>query len=153
MSDNDSRTVHLHRVFKAPPSRVFRAFTDPNALVRWSPPYGFLATIEDFDFRVGGGYKMSFINFGTQADHSFSVKYLEIVPDKRLVYIDAFADPKLAGDMEGIVELTPVLCGTELRITQKGMPEGIPLEFCYLGWQESLDQLTRLVEPDIPNPA
>jgi len=143
-------TIELQRVLRAPPERVWRAFTDPAALVRWIPPFGFLGTVHEMDFRVGGSNRMSFTNFSGGGSHSFGAKYLEIVENERLVYTDDFDDPALAGTMVQTISFKAVSCGTELRIEQAGIPDLIPLEMCYLGWQESLAQLAALVEPDIP---
>lgn len=145
-----SRTVQLHRVLRAPPQKVYRAFLDAEALARWLPPYGFLCTVHHFEPRVGGRFKMSFRNFGTGAAHAFGGEYLELVPDTLLRYTDRFDDPALPGTLEVTVKLRPVSCGTELQVTQSGIPDVIPLEMCHLGWQESLLQLAQLVEPDIP---
>ena len=147
MSD---RTVRLHRVLKAPPDKVYRAFVDAAAMAKWSPPYGFTCTVHHLDARVGGTFRMSFHNFGSGNGHSFGGEYLELVPNERLRYTDRFEDPNLPGVLEVTVSPKPVVCGTELSITQAGIPEVIPLEMCYLGWQESLAQLATLVEPDIP---
>jgi uncharacterized protein YndB with AHSA1/START domain len=144
-------TVHLHRVLKAPPERVYKAFVDADAKVKWLPPYGFTARMHEFDARVGGGYRMSFTNFGTGQSHSFRAKYLELRPGERIRYSDVFDNADLPGTMLVTVELRAVACGTELKITQEGIPEMIPTEMCYLGWQESIQQLARLVEPEIPN--
>lgn len=143
-------TIQLHRVLRAPPERVWRAFSDPRALERWIPPHGFLGTVHEMDFRVGGGNRMSFTNFSGGGSHAFGARYLEIVPFERLVYTDVFDDPALAGTMVQTVSLRAVSCGTELRVEQAGIPDAIPPEMCYLGWQESLAQLAQLVEPDIP---
>jgi uncharacterized protein YndB with AHSA1/START domain len=137
------QTIHLHRILKAPPERVYRAFLDADALARWLPPHGFTG-------RVGGGYRMSFTNFSSGGSHAFTADYLELRPGELICYENRFEDPNLPGVMQVRVELKPVLCGTELRATQAGIPAVIPLEMCYLGWQESLDQLARLVEPEIP---
>lgn len=142
-------TVSFHRVIKAPVSKVFRAFSDSNAMTFWLPPYGFLCTVHEMDFRVGGGYRMSFHNFTTEKSHSFGGQYLEIKPNELLKYSDKFEDPNLPGEMTTTVWLKEVLCGTEIKITQEGIPEQIPAEFCYLGWQESLEKLIKLVEPVI----
>ena len=142
-------TVNLHRVLKAPPERVYRAFTTPEALAKWIPPYGFTATVHHMEARVGGTFKMSFTNFTTQQSHSFGGEYLELVPHERLRYTDAFDDPNLPGTLMVTVTLRAVACGTELSITQEGIPDVIPVEMCYLGWQESLMQLATLVEPEI----
>ena len=144
-------TVRLHRVLKAPPERVYRAFTDADALCRWLPPHGFLCKVHHFDARVGGGHRMSFTNFGTGHSHSFGGDYLELVPNERLRYTDKFDDPNLPGAMQVTVTLRKVVCGTELNVVQEGIPELIPAEMCYLGWQESLEQLAKLVEPEIPD--
>ena len=147
MSD---RTVLLHRVLKAPPDRVYRAFVDAGAMAKWLPPDGFTCTVHHLDARVGGTFRMSFHNFGSGNAHSLGGEYLELVPNERLRYTDRFEDPNLPGVLEVTVSLKPVVCGTELSITQAGIPEVIPLEMCYLGWQESLAQLAHLVEPEIP---
>lgn len=144
-------TIRLHRVLKAPAERVYRAFLDPDALARWSPPHGFLGKVHEMNAKVGGSYRMSFTNFGTGATHSFGGTYLELVPNQKLRYIDRFDDPNLPGEMTITVSLRPVLCGTELTIEQAGIPEAIPPEMCYLGWQESLAQLANIVEPEIPD--
>lgn len=144
------RAVRLHRVLRATPEKVYRAFLEPGALAKWLPPYGFTCTVHHLDARVGGSFRMSFHNFSSGDGHSFGGEYLELAPNKRLRYTDRFDDPGLPGVMEVTVALTPVVCGTELGIIQSGIPEVIPLEMCYLGWQESLAQLAHLVEPDIP---
>lgn len=144
-------TVRLHRVLRAPPSKVYRAFLGPAAMCRWLPPYGFVANVEHMDARVGGTFRMTFTNFGTGKVQGFGGEYLELVPDQRLRYTDRFDDPNLPGTIEVVVELKPVMCGTEVSIVQSGIPAAIPVEFCYLGWQESLEQLARLVEPNIPD--
>lgn len=146
MSD---RTVHLHRVLRCPPERVYRAFTEGDAMAKWLPPYGFTCKVHHMEARVGGSFHMSFHNFGSGNGHSFGGEYLELVPNERLRYVDRFDDPNLPGTMEVTVTLTPVSCGTDLRVAQSGIPELIPLEMCYLGWQESLAQLATLVEPEI----
>ena len=146
-----SNTVILHRVLKASPEKVFRAFGDPLALASWIPPYGFLCTVHSMDFKKGGSFKMSFTNFSTGKEHSFGGNYLDLVPDELLKYSDRFDDPNLPGEMITTVRLQQVSCGTELNITQEGIPSMIPVEMCYLGWQESLDKLMRLVEPVIPD--
>ncbi|MET0091655.1 MAG: SRPBCC family protein [Candidatus Thiodiazotropha sp.] len=148
-----ANTVSLLRVLKAPPERVFRAFIDPDAKVRWEPPFGFIAKVHEWDLRVGGSYRMSFINFSTGKEHSFWGKILELEENRKLVVSDAFDDPSLAGSMRTTVQIRPVLNGTELTIEQSGIPEVMPLEFCYAGWQESLVQLAQLVEADIPDDA
>ncbi|MEZ5331336.1 MAG: SRPBCC family protein [Thermoanaerobaculia bacterium] len=144
-------TVRLHRVLRTTPDRVYRAFLEPAALAKWLPPYGFTCTVHDLDARVGGTYRMSFTNFGTGSSHSFGGEYRELVPHETIRYTDAFENPDLPGEMETTVTLKPVSCGTELTIVQTGIPEAIPLEMCHLGWQESLAQLTYLVEPEIPD--
>lgn len=143
-------TLRLHRVFAAPPERVFRAFTDAQAQAKWLPPYGFTCTVDEFDPRVGGRYRMSFTNFSGGGSHAFGGTWLELVPDRRIVYSDQFEDPNLPGEMQTTVELKAVSVGTELTVVQEGIPDAIPEEACYLGWQESLVQLRRLVEPEIP---
>lgn len=144
------RTVRLHRVLRTSPSKVYRAFTEPGAMAKWLPPYGFTCTVHHMDARVGGTFRMSFHSFSSGQGHSFGGEYLELVPDERIRYTDRFDDPKLPGVLEVTVLLKPVLCGTELSIVQSGIPDAIPLEMCYLGWQESLAQLATLVEPEIP---
>lgn len=148
---SETGTVRLHRVFKAPAARVYKAFTDKGALERWVPPYGFIGTIHEIDVRVGGGYRMSFTNFGTGSSHSFTVTYLELIPDTLIRHTDVFEDTNLSGEMQVTVQLKSVLCGTEISIVQQGIPAVIPTEMCYLGWQESLEQLAKLVEPSIPD--
>jgi uncharacterized protein YndB with AHSA1/START domain len=143
-------TVRLHRVLKAKPERVYRAFLEADALAKWLPPYGFTCTVHNMDAKVGGGFKMSFRNFGNGQSHSFGGTYLELVPNQRLRYNDVFDDPNLPGVMEVTVDLKPVLCGTDVSIVQANIPAAIPVEMCYLGWQESLMQLAQLVEPEIP---
>lgn len=147
MSD---RTVRLHRVLRAPPEKLYRAFTEAEALAKWLPPYGFTCTVHQLDAVVGGTFRMSFRNFSTGHAHAFGGEYLELVPHQRLRYTDRFDDPNLPGLIEVTVSLEPVSCGTALSVEQTGIPELIPLEMCYLGWQESLAQLAALVEPDIP---
>ncbi len=149
MSDN---SVSLHRVLTASPEKVFRAFTDANAMAAWLPPYGYICVVHHFEAQEGGSYRMSFINFTTGNAHSFGGKFLEIRPNEFLKYTDRFDDPNLPGEMVTTVQLKKVSCGTELNITQEGIPSVIPAEMCYLGWQESLDKLKRLVEPDIQDP-
>ena len=144
------RTVRLHRVLRAKPEKVYRAFLESGAMAKWIPPYGFTCTVHHMEARVGGTFRMSFHNFTSGNGHSFGGEYLELVPHERIRYTDKFEDPNLPGVLEVTVVLKPVLCGTELSITQSGIPEVIPLEMCYLGWQESLAQLATLVEPDIP---
>ena len=143
-------TVKLHRVLRAPAERVYRAFLDAGAMAKWLPPYGFTCQVHHMDARVGGDFRMSFTNFTTGNGHSFGGEYLELVPDERIRYTDKFDDPNLPGEMQVTVTLTKVLCGTEISIEQAGIPAMIPVEMCYLGWQESLAQLATLVEPEIP---
>lgn len=142
-------TVRLHRVLKAPPERVYRAFTTPAAMAKWIPPHGFTCTVHHMEPSVGGTFKMSFTNFTTQHSLSFGGEYLELIANELLRYTDRFDDPNLPGVMQVTVSLKPVSCGTDLSIVQEGIPEVIPLEMCYLGWQESLAQLAMLVEPEI----
>ena len=149
MSDTPN-TVRLHRVLRAPAERIYRAFLEPAATAKWLPPYGFTCTVHQFEAKVGGSFRMSFRNFSTGNGHSFGGEYLELVPHQRIRYTDRFDDPNLPGTLQVSVVLTPVSCGTELAVVQDGIPELIPLEMCYLGWQESLLQLATLVEPDIP---
>ncbi len=143
-------TIRLHRVFRAPPERVYRAFLDPQAIAKWLPPHGFTCTVHHMDAKVGGSHRMSFTNFATGSGHSFGGVYLELVPGERIRYTDSFDDPNLAGAMQTTVTLKHVSCGTEITVVQEGVPAAIPLEMCYLGWQDSLEQLVHLVEPDIP---
>lgn len=142
-------TVRLHRVLKAPPERVYRAFVVPEALAKWLPPYGFTCTVHHMEPKPGGTFRMSFTNFTTQQGHSFGGEYLELVPDELLRYTDRFDDPNLPGVLQVTIALKAVACGTELSIVQEGIPDAIPVEMCYLGWQESLAQLASLVEPEI----
>lgn len=146
-----NNTVSLHRVFKATPEKVFKAFADPIAQASWLPPYGYLCTVQESNFKVGGIYKMSFTNFSTGNSHSFGGKYIEIITNELIKYTDKFDDPNMSGEMTTTIWLTKVLCGTELKIVQEGIPSVIPTEMCYLGWQESLDKLKKLVEPEIPD--
>ena len=146
-----SGTVRLHRVLNAPPERVFKAFLDQDALVKWMAPHGFTAKVHHLDPQVGGSYKMSFTNFSTGHSHYFSGKYIEIVPNQLLRYTDQFDDPDLPGEIQMTIELKPVLVGTEVNITQAGLPDVIPVEACYLGWQESLYLFSLLVEAEIPD--
>lgn len=146
-------TIRLHRVLRATPERVYRAFLDPDAMVKWLPPNGFTGKVHHLDARVGGTYRMSFTNFSTGSSHSFGGSYLELVPNERIRNTDKFDDPNLPGEMITTVVLTRVSCGTEVNITQEGVPDIIPTEFCYLGWQESLVLLAKLVEPEIPDGA
>jgi uncharacterized protein YndB with AHSA1/START domain len=145
-----THTIRLHRVLKSSPEKVYRAFLDADAMCRWLPPFGFVGKIHHFEPRVGGGFKMSFIQFGSGKSHGFGGTFLELVPHERLRYNDKFDDPALPGEMTVTVTLKKVLCGTEISIEQAGVPEVIPAEMCYLGWQESLVQLAHLVEPEIP---
>lgn len=148
MADN---SVSLHKVIKATPDKVFRAFTEANAMASWLPPYGFLCTVHNLDAKVGGTYRMSFHNFTTGSSHSFGGKYVEIKPNEFLKYTDQFEDPNMPGEMFTSVWLKKVSIGTEIKILQEGIPPAIPIEMCYLGWQDSIDKLTRLVEPEIPD--
>ena len=144
-------TVKFHRVLKAPPARVYKAFLDADGLARWLPPNGFTCKVHSLDARVGGTFKMSFTNFTTGNGHSFGGEYLELVPNEKLRYTDKFDDPNLKGSMEVTVLLKKVSVGTEIDIVQSGIPDAIPVEMCYLGWQESLTYLAKLVEPEIPD--
>ena len=146
-----NNTVTLHRVLTAAPEKVFRAFSEPDAYATWLPPYGFIAKIHQMDFREGGGYKMSFTNFSTGHGHSFGGEFVKIKPNELIQYTDRFDDPNLPGEMITTVRLVKVSCGTELHIEQTGIPDAIPTEMCCLGWQDSLDKLKRLVEPNIPD--
>jgi uncharacterized protein YndB with AHSA1/START domain len=148
MSDN---SVSLHRVIKTSPEKLYRAFIEPNALASWIPPYGFICTVQEMNVKVGGTYKMSFHNFSTGNGHSFGGKYVEIKTNEFLKYTDQFDDPNLPGEMTTSVWFKKVSVGTELKIRQEGIPAAIPAEMCYLGWQDSLDKLARLVEPEIPD--
>ncbi|WP_326526239.1 SRPBCC family protein [Dokdonella sp.] len=142
--------MQLHRVLRAPAERVYRAFLNAEAMAKWIPPYGFTCKVHHMDVRVGGTFRMSFANFNSGNELSFGGEYLELVPNERIRYTDEFDDPNLPGEMQVTVVLTKVLCGTEINIVQEGIPEVIPVEMCYLGWQESLAQLATLVEPEIP---
>jgi len=144
------RSVRLHRVLRAAPDKVYRAFVEPVAMAKWIPPYGFSCTVHHMDVRVGGTFRMTFHNFSTGGADSFGGDYLEVVPGERLHYTDRFDNPQLPGTLQVLVTFKAVVCGTDLEITQSGIPEAIPLEMCYLGWQESLAQLATLVEPNIP---
>lgn len=146
-----SNTVKLHRVFSAPPERVYKAFLDPDAIVKWMPPHGFTAKLHQMDATVGGSYRMSFTNFSTGTIHSFGGTYAELIPNQRIRYFDRFDNPELAGEIDVIIEIKGVLVGTEVNITQSGIPKVIPVEACYLGWQESLQLLGLLVNPTIPD--
>lgn len=144
-------TVRLHRVLRAPPERVYRAFLHPDAMAKWLPPYGFTCKVHHMDAKVGGSYKMSFTNFTTANGHSFGGEYRELILNEKVRYTAKFDDPNLSGEMQTTASLKKVLCGTEIHIVQEGIPEMIPLEMCYLGWQESLEQFAKLVEPEIPD--
>ncbi len=146
-----SNTVTLHRVLAASPEKVFRAFSNINAFSSWIPPYGFICVVDHSDFRLGGTYKMSFLNFSTTSSHSFGGEFLEIIPNELIKYTDRFDDPNMPGEMITTVRLKKVLCGTDLHIVQEGIPAVIPVEMCYLGWQESLEKLEKLVKPEIPD--
>ena len=148
MADNN---VSLHRVLKASPEKVFRAFTEANAIASWLPPYGFVCTVQEMDAKVGGTFRMSFHNFSTGNGHSFGGSYLEVKPAEFLKYTDKFDDPNLPGEMTTSVWLKKVMVGTEIKIFQENIPPMIPAEMCYLGWQESLEKLVKLVEPEIPD--
>jgi uncharacterized protein YndB with AHSA1/START domain len=148
-STMSGNTIHLHRVFKTSPEKIYRAFLSPEAMAKWLPPDGFTASFQCLEAKVGGVFRASFTNFTTQKKHSFGGEYLELVPNQLIRYTDAFEDPALPGLMTVTVQIKDVVCGTELVITQEGIPEVIPAEMCYLGWQESLESLQRLVEPDI----
>jgi len=148
MSNN---TVSLHRVLKTSPEKVYRAFTEATAIASWLPPYGFLCTVHEMNVKTGGSFKMSFQNFSTGNGHSFGGVYVELKPNEFLKYTDKFDDPNLPGDMTTSVTLRKNMAGTEIKITQEGIPAAIPVEMCYLGWQESLEKLAKLVEPVIPD--
>jgi uncharacterized protein YndB with AHSA1/START domain len=145
-----TNTIQLHRVLSAPPERVYRAFLDPAALCKWLPPHGFTCTVHELDAKVGGKYRATFTNLSSGGGHSFGGEYLELVPGKRIVHTDRFDDPNLPGEMVTTISLEKVSCGTQMHVTQEGVPAAIPPEMCYLGWQESLMLLTLLVEPEIP---
>lgn len=145
-----NNTVRLHRVIAAPPERVYRGFLDPAALCKWLPPHGFTCTVHQLDARVGGTYRMSFTNFSTGNSHSFGGRYLELVPNEKIRYTDAFEDPNMPGEMMTTIQLRKVSCGTELSIVQENLPDAIPVESCYLGWQDSLYLFGLLVTPEIP---
>jgi uncharacterized protein YndB with AHSA1/START domain len=144
-------TIHFHRVLRSTPEKVYRAFLDGDAMAKWLPPYGFVAKVHYIDAKVGGSFKISFTNFGTGKSESFGGEYLELLPNQLIRYTDKFDDPNLAGDIQVSVTLKQVSCGTEVKIEQSGLPDIIPTEMCYLGWQESLKQLANLVEPEIPD--
>lgn len=147
----ETNTIQLHRVLRAPPERIYRAFLTPDAMAKWLPPHGFTGTVHHMDARVGGSYRMSFTNFSTGNSHSFGGEYLELVPNARIRHTDRFDDPNLPAEMVVTITLTPVSCGTDIAITQEGVPAVIPAEACYLGWQESLTLLAQLVEANIPD--
>ena len=147
----NTNTVRLHRVFRATPERVYRAFLDADAMAKWLPPNGFTGKVHQLDAKVGGAYKMSFTNFSTGKSHSFGGTYLELAPHERIRHTNKFEGPNLPGEMQTTIALKPVFCGTELNITQEGIPAAIPAEACYLGWQESLILLAKLVEAEIPD--
>ena len=151
MTTENKNDVRLHRVLRATPERIYRAFLDPDAVAKWLPPNGFTGKVHQLDAKVGGVYKMSFTNFTTGTSHSFGGTYLELTPNERLRYTDVFDDPKLPGEMQTTITLKQVFCGTELNIAQEGIPAAIPVEACYLGWQESLALLAKLVEAEIPD--
>lgn len=144
-------TVELHRVLRAPPERIYRAFLDADAIAKWLPPYGFTCKVHHLDAKVGGTYKMSFTNFGAGGGNSFGGEYIELVPGAKISYTNQFDDANLPGTMQTTITFKPVLCGTDVSIVQEGIPTVIPVEMCYLGWQESLLQLATLVEPNIPD--
>jgi uncharacterized protein YndB with AHSA1/START domain len=146
-----NNTVRLHRVLRTKPEKVFRAFLDADAMAKWLPPHGFTGRVHELDARVGGRYRMSFTNFGSGSSHSFGGEYLELVPNERIRHTDEFDDPNLPGRMVTTISLKPVSFGTDLTVVQEGIPEAIPVEACYLGWQESLTLLAQLVEADIPD--
>jgi uncharacterized protein YndB with AHSA1/START domain len=145
-----TNTIRLHRVLRATPERIYRAFLDPDAMVKWLPPHGFTGRVHSLEARVGGSYRMSFTNFSTGRSESFGGEYLELVPAERIRHTDRFDDPNLPGEMQTTISLKPVSCGTELSVVQEGIPEIIPPEACYLGWQQSLTLLAQLVEAEIP---
>jgi len=151
MTKNNTSTIRLHRVLQAPPERVYRAFLDANAMVKWLPPNGFTGQVHHLEAKVGGTYKMSFTNFTTGNSHSFGGEYLELIPNERILHTDRFDDPNLPGEMQTTITLKQVSVGTELNIVQEGVPAQIPVEACYLGWQESLTLLAKLVEAEIPD--
>ncbi len=142
-------TIHLHRVLRAPRERVYRAFLNPEAMAKWLPPNGFTGKVHEMDARVGGKYRMSFTNFTTQQSHSFGGTYTELVPNEQIRYTDKFDDPNMPGEMQATITLKEVMCGTDLSIVQEGVPDAIPAEMCYLGWQESLGLLAKLVEAEV----
>ena len=145
------RTVRIHRVLRCPPEKLYRAFLEPGAMTKWLPPYGFTCKVHHMDVKVGGTYRMSFTNFTTGNGHSFGGVYRELIPNERLVYTDKFEDPNMTDEMVTTITLRQVACGTEITATQEGIPAMIPVEMCYLGWQESMEQLAKLVDPEIPD--
>lgn len=151
MTTNNTNTVRFHRVLRATPERIYRAFLDAAAMAKWLPPNGFTGPVHQMDANAGGGYKMSFTNFSTGSSHSFGGTYLELKPNERIRYTNKFDDPNLPGEMQTTILLKPVSCGTDLNITQEGIPAVIPAEACHLGWQESLVLLAKLVEAEIPD--
>ncbi|HEV2829482.1 MAG TPA: SRPBCC family protein [Pyrinomonadaceae bacterium] len=151
MTNSNTNTIRLHLVIQAPPERVYRAFLDANAMVKWLPPNGFTGQVHHLDAKVGGSYRMSFTNFSTKKSHSFGGEYLELTPNERIRHTDKFEDPNLPGEMQTTITLQQVSVGTELTIVQEGVPAVIPAEACYLGWQESLTLLRKLVEAEIPD--
>ena len=151
MATNKTNTIRLHRVVRATPEKIYKAFLDSDAMAKWLPPNGFTAKVHQMDAKVGGTYKMSFTNFTTGKGHSFGGTYIELTPHERIRYTDKFDDPNLPGEMQTTITLGKVSCGTDLNIVQEGVPGVIPAEACYLGWQESLAQLAKLVEPEIPD--
>lgn len=152
-TSHSTGTVKLHRVFKTTPEKLYKAFIDPDALVKWLPPHGYTGKIHSMDAKVGGGCHMSFTNFGTGNSHSFRCEYVELTPHTQIRYVDQFDDPNLPGQMPVSITLKKVVAGTEINIVQEGIPAAIPVEFCYLGWQESLSLLANVVEPEIPDGA
>lgn len=146
----DTHTIRLHRVLKAPPDRVYKAFVDADAYAKWLSPYGFTCKVHHLEAKVGGSFRMTFTNFTNGASHSFGGEYLELTPNERIRYTDRFDDPNLPGEIRVTINLKKVFCGTEMNIVQEGVPAVIPAEACYMGWQESLMQLAHLVEPEIP---
>jgi len=151
MTTNNTNTIRLHRVLRATPEKVYRAFTDANAMAKWLPPNGFTGQVHHLDAKVGGTYKMSFTNFSTGSSHSFGGEFLELKPNERIRYTDRFDDPNMPGEIQTTIDLKKVSVGTELNVLQEGVPGVIPAEACYLGWQESLTLLAGLVEPEIPD--
>lgn len=153
MTKPEAHTVRLHRILRAPPERVYRAFIEPEAMVKWLPPHGFVGHVSSMDARVGGGYSMSFTNFGTGERHGFGGKFVELTPFERIRYTDRFDDPNLSGEMQVTISLRKTIAGTELSVEQTGLPAAIPIEFAIMGWQESLALLAHVVEPEIPSGA